>query len=287
MARTPHYGGNIYGERDRFQGGIGGFASQYGQSFGAQNQGLGYYQDMIEGRGPSVAEQQLRAGMDNAVRSQVGMAAQSRGGNLASMERMASAAGGAAMANTNQQAAALRAQEQQAAMAGFSGLASQMAGQSLQGQLGYEGLLQGANMAQLDAKMLQQQLNEQAKQGRFNRITEGINTGGRFLGSIMGGMMMSDRNVKTDIKDGGKDVRDALSKLRPYSYKYKSGYGDPGEHIGIMAQDLEQSRAGKTVVKQTAKGKAVSIGGLAAMALAASADQERRLQALENGGRHG
>jgi hypothetical protein len=112
------------------------------QSLHGQHQAGQYYTDILEGRGPSVAEQQMRAGMDRNIQAQMGLAAQARGGNLAAMQAGAAQAGAGMMMGVNQQAASLRAQEQAAALQGFTGLQNTMAQQALAQRMGLEQLAQ-------------------------------------------------------------------------------------------------------------------------------------------------
>lgn len=108
------------------------------------------YRDAAMGNGPSVAEQQMKAGADQAVANQMAMQAQGRGGNLGANMRAAGQAGVGMQMQNNQQAAQLRAAEQQAAMQGFAGLGSTMADQGLQQQLagqGFAGDIYGQQLA--------------------------------------------------------------------------------------------------------------------------------------------
>lgn len=118
-----------------------------------QSYGMNQYKNMIEGRGPSVAEQQMGLGLlqarqqnANALQASqaaaASQAATARGGgaNLAAAQRQAAMTQGGLAAQANQNAAQLgqqaayqggmlRAQEQQQAMAGYGGLATNQRGQ--------------------------------------------------------------------------------------------------------------------------------------------------------------
>lgn len=91
---------------------------------------------------------------------------------------------------------------------------------------------------------------------------------------------MSDKNQKKDIKP----IKSFLDNLKAYKYEYKNpdikGAGK-GEHISVMAQDLEKSDIGKTMVKNTPQGKMVNYGKGYAVILAAQADLNKRLNELE------
>ena len=92
-----------------------------------------------------------------------------------------------------------------------------------------------------------------------------------FGQAVMGGAMyFSDRRMKTDIKRANHaeivELRDALT---PYIFKYKDAVFGPGEHVGIMAQDLEKTRLGRVAVTEDDKGrKVVNFGKLIPMVVA-------------------
>src|SRR5688572_4655083 len=168
--RTPEFGtGGLgqFGQSTQAMAGSGGAA--LANARGAQGQALGMYQDMAAGNGPSVAQLQMQQGQDQAIANQMAMQAQGRGGNLGANMRAASQAGVGMQMQGNQQAAQLRAQEQQAAMAGAAGLSTEMAGQGLQQQLGAQGMLGDAYGQQLAAQtqwgLGQRELDLKQRQG--------------------------------------------------------------------------------------------------------------------------
>jgi len=171
---------------------------------GNMSQGLGYYQDMIEGNGPSVAEQQMRAGLDQSIAAQTAMAANARGNQAAAM-RQAGTAGAAMQMQGNQQAAQLRAQEQQAAMQGYAGLSGQMAGLDLQQQMGLAGLgMQGqlgAMGGMIDYETERRRQAEQEKQNRWDRGWGIFDRTVGMIGGAMGGAMMSDERCKRAVAE--------------------------------------------------------------------------------------
>lgn len=78
-------------------------------------------------------------------------------------------------------------------------------------------------------------------------------------------------------------VADALANIDSYTYTYNPGEGPAGPRMGPMAQDLAAQPATAHVVSEDPRGMLqVDTGGLASLATAASADQERRLQAIES-----
>src|SRR5690606_36067945 len=128
-----------------------GAADRAAAGLGAQQDALGMYRQAALGQGPSVAELQMRQGGDQAIANAQTIAAQGRSGNLGASMRQGGQAGAAIGMQTNQQAAQLRAQEQQAGMQGYAGLGTQLQNQALQEQLAYGGF---GNQQQLQAQQL-------------------------------------------------------------------------------------------------------------------------------------
>ncbi len=76
-----------------------------------------------------------------------------------------------------------------------------------------------------------------------------------------------------------------LNHIQPVSFDYKPGYGAPGRNYGVLAQDLEKSPMGASLVKPDASGvKTVNVGKAAMANLAATADLHQRVKAIEEGG---
>lgn len=118
---------------------------------------------------------------------------------------------------------------------------------------------------------------QQADNGRFDK----------YLGAGIGGAatllsMLSDKRQKTDIEDADpKDLSDFLGKLKESTFRYKDEKHGKGDHVGVMAQDVEKSRVGKTIVIETPSGKALDMKKALGALLAAGAAQEKRLRKLE------
>lgn len=104
----------------------------YGLGRAAQNDAMGMLTRNAAGQGPSVAQQQMAAGSQQNLVNQIGMAAQQRGGTLASQARQVQGMGSAAAMGLNQQAGQLRAQEMMAAQQAQAAQANTMAGMDLQ-----------------------------------------------------------------------------------------------------------------------------------------------------------
>jgi hypothetical protein len=106
-------------------------------------------------------------------------------------------------------------------------------------------------------------------------------------GSAMGsGMMASDEDCKENVRDGSKDIQGFLDSLQPHTYEYKpemkaSLLGGEGEFTSPMAQELEETPVGASMVEETPDGKAVDYGkGFGALA-AGLGNLNNRLKMLE------
>lgn len=103
------------------------------------------------------------------------------------------------------------------------------------------------------------------------------------MGSMMGGMM-SDAHVKRDIAPRGGAVNDFLSNLHGYEYHYKPGVPneDPNQQrYGIIAQQVQQSPMGASIVDKTPLGLAIDIPHATGAMLAGEGQLYARQQAEE------
>lgn len=245
------------------------------------------------GNAPSVAQNQLQAGLDANMRQQQAMAAGARGGaaSRAAADRQAAMAGAQMGMQTNQQAAQLRAQEQIANEQMYNAMLSdaytQMRAQDLQAA-GMSG-----DMAYRQAALEQQQteLNDQmtraymeganqiglgyygglidqygqwssrvnAQEGA-NASRYGVDRGAESdmfgtAGSVLGAGIsaVSDKRVKTEAKPAAIDAM--LDSLKPYTYRYTGKYDDGKSHVGVMAQDMYKTESGRQHVVNTPRGK--------------------------------
>lgn len=127
------------------------------QSRGQQEDALGLIQQRAMGKGPSVAQQQLANGMDQNIRQNAAMASGARGqAALAMAQQNAAAQNSLAAQNTNQQMAALRAQEMTDAQ-----------GMYLSGASGIRGMDEQRSATQAGLDMQQRQLNDQYSLGLY------------------------------------------------------------------------------------------------------------------------
>lgn len=67
----------------------------------------------------------------------------------------------------------------------------------------------------------------------------------------------SDRGLKEKITNQTKLLDDFLDKLQAYSFDYKDPRHGEGRQHGIMAQDLERSEVGDTIVEEGQEGKVI------------------------------
>lgn len=77
-------------------------------------------------------------------------------------------------------------------------------------------------------------------------------------------LVVSDKRAKTNIKKTmDEDIADFLKTMTPQSFDYKDPMNGSRTEAGVMAQDLEKSKIGSSVVKETGKGKAIDTAKLA------------------------
>jgi hypothetical protein len=128
----------------------------------------------------------------------------------------------------------------------------------------------------------QQRAGQRERQNRQNAVA----TVGTVLGSIY-----SDETAKQDIKpSASSEIGELLQSINASTYEYKPevankpGAGE-GKQFGLMAQDLEKSELGKSLVHEGPDGyKRVDASKAALAALASGSDLEKRLRKLEKKG---
>jgi endosialidase-like protein len=119
--------------------------------------------------------------------------------------------------------------------------------------------------------------NAQMGQAQDNADRQNTN---QLIGTgLTAAAMFSDKNVKEDIKKF--DASEFLDSIIPKKYKYKDPSMGEGERYGIVAQDLERSPAGDSIVKDTPRGKAVDTTEATGPILAALGDLHHRLKRME------
>lgn len=235
-----------------------------------------------QGAGELAAQRQTQ----NAMAGQQAMARMARGGQGAMAYRQAANNGasiGLAGAGMAQQAGM---QDQMQAHQLLTGAMGQARGQDisqLDQQLRAMGMQDATRLAYLsqltgmDAAQLQAygQANAQSAPGHIGPLIGAA-------GQVGAALAMSDERVKEQIEDAGDEVDAALESLLPKAYVYKdqSKHG-VGRRVGIMAQDLERSRAGSHVVTEVKDGKAIDLSKATSLALASVARLHHRLRKIE------
>ena len=87
-----------------------------------------------------------------------------------------------------------------------------------------------------------------------DRKTKVLAAGAQTLGTL-GTMIASDERVKDGVRPTTEAEQDGLlNAMRSVAYEYKPGEGPPGERAGVLAQDLEKSKLGKSFVSEDERG---------------------------------
>lgn len=83
------------------------------------------------------------------------------------------------------------------------------------------------------------------------------NRNAQLLGQGAGAaaLAFSDERLKTDIEAISKeDLAELRAAIKPYRFKYVSDVYGEGDWIGVMAQDLEKTKLGRTIVTEDENG---------------------------------
>lgn len=294
-----------YADRNQMQGyiqqgmGPGGIANQQAPQLqmgadpfrAAQMQQLQQLQGVASGQQQGAGELAAQRQYAQALAAQQAQARMARGGNAALAYRNAanqSAALGSTAAGMGQQAAMQDQQQAQGMLgqvgaqgrAGDFSTANANAGyQQGTNQLNsgnYLGLMNqlgGMNQNELAAK---QAVTLGANQNQANLLGGLLSTAGQAAG------MKSDERLKTDITDARREVDEMLDSLLPKAYVYKDSKHGVGRRVGIMAQDMERSKAGRDIVSDKPDGKELDINKALSAALASSARLNERVRELES-----
>lgn len=152
----------------------------------------------------------------------------------------------------------------------LAGYGSNAAGNMANAATGYganvAGIQTGLGNAQAAASMAK-------GQGVQNMIGQGVGIAALF----------SDRRLKKEI--ASHDSRAFLESLKNYRYRYKNADHGQGEKFGPMAQDLQGSAMGSSLILETDIGKQIDIGRSVMAILGALGDINDRLKNLEGGQR--
>lgn len=238
------------------------------------------------GEGPSLAEAQLKSATSRNLAQQLAAASSGRGGNPAALQRQLLQQQGAAGRDLAEQAAQARIQEQAGARQQLAQTLGQE--QQLADQLTQQYIQRGFDFATA-SKMAQQQRELSHMQGQTQRDVAKRQQSGGIIGGLLGGIgsILSDENEKKYIKPAKKEVNSFLNSLAARQFSYKNPENNSeiskpsGKHYGILAQDLERSKIGKSLVKNTKHGKVIDTAQGFGAVLAAQAELHNRIKALE------
>jgi hypothetical protein len=285
------------------------YRQQAGQQYDASIQRQNYIQpkqrsfvegleQQAAGQGPSLAAEQLKQAQNRSLAQQMAAAQAARGGNPALAQRQLAQNQMQSQATMAGQAMQGRIQEQNNARGMLQNQLNGMQTSADQGVQNY--LQQGFSMAEAQQqaaadyqKLAVSQamglagINSQIRQNNTQQMMQVGQNASKETSDFMSGMgkmMMSDETNKTNIKDGSQDIHNFLDALKEHSYKYKNTDQpgtSKGKRFGIMAQDLEKSKAGKSIVHNTSYGKMVDTAQGFGVAMAATANLHKRLKKLE------
>lgn len=264
------------------------------QGLAGQSQVSGQQQALIQqmqaraaGQSPSIAEMQMQRGGDQARAALASQAATMRGAPAGLAQRGLARTQAGLSQDLVGQASMLRAQEQQAAEQGLAGMLqgtrSQDQALMQQGQnlaLQYMQLGMTADQAQFMANQELERLRQGARQ---SQAETGVKQQSALIGGLgtVGAALLSDKNQKTNIEASSKDVSKFLNSLSAKKYDYKDGSMEGAAHgkrYGIIAQDLEKSDMGKSLVMDTPNGKMIDTNQTVGALLAAVSHLNKRLE---------
>lgn len=234
--------------KDALQGGgTQGYASRGAQLDEVQQMLMG----QANGTDPSLADMQMRRGLQQAMQQQQAMQASARPGQSGMATRMMMQNQANLGAFGSQMGGQLQLQERQNAINSLGNILLGGRSQDVQAAFGGAQIPSGAD--------------------KLMAMGQGI----------AGAYMMSDERVKEDIEPGAEAVRQALDALHSVTYKYKDEKHGKGPQVGIIAQDLEKTPIGKQAVEDTPEGKRVNVGRLGGFMLAALSDLHEQVKDLK------
>lgn len=241
------------------------------------------------------AQKQFAEQLQQTQRLATGMVGSVRGVSGERARRYSQDFGSRLMTEGRPRLATLRATEMQdaeEALTRFQGQRDALALQYLNMEYSAEDAKRMADLAYQD--MIQAFREQRLAEYRQNKErTQGlVSSATGTIGRIVS-MIASDKNTKQDISDvKSKEIDNFLGALKGYTYKYKDEFkkhplANDSKNTGIMAQDLEKSSIGRTIVKEVdvdgRKIKAVDNGRLVHALAAAVADMNNRLSRAVRG----
>ena len=276
----------------------------------AKDQAIAQQQAMANSGNTSQMIAGLKNAMANAAQltqQAANQSAQLRANEMATARGQYATAGAAQASQAAQNAAlknqiaAQRGQMAQAQLAASQGYGAQAAGlmnQSANATVSGLGLQQGV-LASNNANnvAVAGQINQAMGSGLSNLLSDedlkkniqlannsNKDERARIGGLISRGFASSDEKGKKNIKETNK-VKAFLDALDPVVFEYKITDGKmgrtPGEHIGVIAQQVEEAPGGESMVIDTPEGKAIDMASAMGTMMAAQVDLNNRLKDLE------
>ena len=226
-----------YGARADAQGAL----AQSQQARGFQEGLMGSYNDVLSGNAPSVAQMQMQQGVDRANQQAMGLAASTRGGGANALMAMRQA-GMQQQANSLgavNEAAMLRAREQDMARAGAGALAGQMRSGDYSLAQGYQGQrAQDINTAQAQQGIAQGYAQQGAGYGAL------ANTGVGLMGANVNAMNSMQGQQNIDVNKAGQ--------------QYGQSQFWQGQKTHVVDQVAAGKQAGETLKSNAAIGVATA-----------------------------
>lgn len=233
------------------------FKMTQGARLGEQ-EALARQRNIASGKTPSIAQAQLNQATGQQAQLANAMAASSRGSSNPALAFRQAQIGSQQMGLENAQAGAIMAQQEQNSADQF--LAQQAAAQ--------RGVALQSGLA-----------NQQAKQQDQQAAIQGI------AGIGTTAAMLSDETEKENIKPAkgsANEIETFMNAIKEYNYNYKNKANGTGEKTGVMAQDLEKTSVGKTMVDSGPDGqKVVDTNKAIGAILAGMADLNKKIKKME------
>lgn len=238
-----------------------------------------------QGQGaPTLAQSNLASANRRNLAQTLSAASAMRGVPQGALQRQVQRQKGAGQRNLAEQNNLLKLQEQAVAQDQLANLSLAQQQESLQ-QVTQPGAVSAGAAATRFAEDTKREEDYRKNLGR----ELGAITGAAGVGTAAGtsaGALASDEKLKKHVEGAKQDVKKFLDAVSAKKYEYKdtSKPGTaPGERFGVIAQDLEKSEMGKSLVKDTPQGKMVDTAQGFGALLAAQAEMHERLKKLEKG----
>ncbi len=259
-------------------------ATQSDQSRGQQQQLANMLFAQSRGQTPGAGEMAVNRQAGQSLAAQTSLASQARGANAGMAMRNAARNQADIGTNAAGQASIAQMQDQTNAQNQLGGLLGTQRGQDIGMAQGNQNAavqqqqMQLAALAQMlgvDKAALEQDLEKRKLQ------TQDTGFGGSLLSGLGGIMAKSDERAKTDIVDASDEIDVMLLHLDPKRYRYKDEADGEGSRVGVMAQDLARSEAGRDAVVTHNGQLHIDLAKALSLALAAVARLDARVRELE------